>query len=172
MPAVDTAPQDIHHLYCNHHDWLLSWLQNRLNCILDAEDLTQDTFTRIIAKRHVAAIREPRAYLVTIARSLLINHYRRKDIEQACLEALAALPQPEVLSPQVRHELLETLYQINALLDGLPPKVKTAFLLSQLDGLSYREIAEQLSVSVSSVKKYMYRASYHCVSYLLEIDAA
>lgn len=163
------SPQtELRQLYCNHHGWLRGWLQKRLDCLCDAEDLSHDTFTRILVGRDVSAIREPRSYLATIARGLVINHYRRQDIERACLEALSALPEPIAISPEQRHELLETLYEINALLDGLPTKVKKAFLLSQLDGLTYRQIAEQMEVSVSSVKKYMYRASVHCLSYKLE----
>lgn len=169
--AVDeSARLAVGDLYDDHNRWLIGWLHNRLNCVRDAEDLAQDTFTRIIAGRDVSALKEPRAYLATIARGLVVNHYRRKDIERACLEALSVLPQREVLSPEARHQLLETLYQINALLDGLPVKVKKAFLFSQLDGLTYRQIAERMDVSVSSVKKYMYKASCHMLSFQIELN--
>ena len=171
MPS-STDLRVVDSIYREHNGWLRSWLRRRLDCSEVAADLTHDTFTRIIVGRDIASIREPRAYLATIARGLVINHYRRKDIERACLQALAALPQPEAISPEWRHELLQTLYQINDLLDGLPAKVKKAFLLSQLDGLTYRQIAEQMNVSISSVKKYMYRASCHCVSYMIESEAA
>ncbi|MNU05701.1 putative RNA polymerase sigma factor FecI [compost metagenome] len=51
---------------------------------------------------------------------------------------------------------------MDALLDGLPPKVRTAFLLSRLDGLGYKEIAAQLGVSLRSVESYMAKAIRHC----------
>jgi RNA polymerase sigma-70 factor (ECF subfamily) len=38
-------------------------------------------------------VQEPRAYLTTIARNLLINHVRRRAIEQAYLDALALMPE-------------------------------------------------------------------------------
>jgi RNA polymerase sigma-70 factor (ECF subfamily) len=47
-------------------------------------------------------------------------------------------------------------------LDGLPPKARSAFLLSQLDGLTYPEIAQRLEVSLSSVQQYMVRAMTAC----------
>lgn len=56
------------------------------------------------------------------------------------------------------------------MLDGLGPKIKQAFLLSQLEGLGYAEIALQLSVSVSSVKKYMAKATEHCLLFSLETE--
>ncbi len=56
------------------------------------------------------------------------------------------------------------------MLDGLGPKVKQAFLLSQLEGLGYVDIAARLGVSVSSVKKYMAKATEHCLLFSLEND--
>ena len=63
---------------------------------------------------------------------------------------------------QERLILLQTLTRIDALLDGLRPRVRTAFLLSRLEGLGYQAIAGRLGVSVSSVEKYMATAIRHC----------
>lgn len=49
----------------------------------------------------------------------------------------------------------QTLIEIDTILHNLPGKVRTAPLLRKLDGLSYREIAERLHVSLSSVEKYI-----------------
>lgn len=154
---------DMHRLYSEHHSWLRQLLQRRLSCPSDAADLTHDTFLRVFAGRDLVVIREPRSYLATIARSLLINHYRRKELERAYLQALACLPEAEVPGPEVRYSLLQTLMEIDALLDGLPDKVRTAFLLSQLEGLTYAQIASRLGVSHSSVKQYMLKAVSHCM---------
>ena len=56
------------------------------------------------------------------------------------------------------------------MLDGLGPKIKQAFLLSQLEGLGYAEIAQRLGVSVSSVKKYMAKVVEHCLLFSLETE--
>jgi RNA polymerase sigma-70 factor (ECF subfamily) len=72
------------------------------------------------------------------------------------------LPEAQVPSPEHQLILLETLAHIDALLDGLAPKVRTAFLLSRLEGLGYKEIAIRLGVSLSSVEKYMATAIRHC----------
>ena len=53
------------------------------------------------------------------------------------------------------------------MLCGLGDKVRRAFLMSQLEGASYAEIASTLGVTVSSVKKYMARATEHCLVYAL-----
>jgi RNA polymerase sigma-70 factor (ECF subfamily) len=60
--------------------------------------------------------------------------------------------------------ILETLHQIDGLLRGLSPRTRSAFLLSQLEGLTYADIALRLGVSVSMVKKYMLQAITHCMA--------
>jgi RNA polymerase sigma-70 factor (ECF subfamily) len=54
------------------------------------------------------------------------------------------------------------------MLDGLGAKPKQAFLMSQLEGLTYAEIARRLEVSVSSVNKYMARAIERCLLAMLD----
>ncbi|MGK9608215.1 sigma factor-like helix-turn-helix DNA-binding protein, partial [Salmonella enterica subsp. enterica] len=88
--------------------------------------------------------------------------FRRHKVEQAYLQALAHLPEQQMPAPEERLILLETLTRIDALLDGLKPNVRTAFLLSRLEGLGYQAIAGRLGVSVSSVEKYMATAIRHC----------
>lgn len=71
--------QMLHRFYADHHGWLNGWLRRQLGCSQRAADLVQDTFVRVLSKDDdMAAIREPRAYLHTIAKGLLINHWRRR----------------------------------------------------------------------------------------------
>ncbi|WP_407310665.1 sigma-70 family RNA polymerase sigma factor [Pseudomonas sp. nanlin1] len=162
--AVMAKEQSLHDLYRDHRGWLEGWLRQRLGNAWDAADLSQDTFLRVFASpQALAEVREPRAYLVTVGKRLLSNFYQRRSLEQAYLEALAQLPQDSVPSPEQRWVLLETLQALDELLDGLPPAVRRAFLLSQLEGLGYREIAERLQVSERTIKRYMAQAYEHCL---------
>ncbi|EMP7213485.1 MULTISPECIES: sigma-70 family RNA polymerase sigma factor [Pseudomonas] len=162
-PASATRHVDIQALYLDHHAWLLGWLRKRLRHSEGAADLAQDTFLHILGKpAPLQDIRQPRAWLSVVARGLLIDRLRRQRVEQAYLEAIAHLPEAQVPSPEHQLILLETLAHIDALLDGLAPKVRTAFLLSRLEGLGYKEIAIRLGVSLSSVEKYMATAIRHC----------
>jgi RNA polymerase sigma-70 factor (ECF subfamily) len=163
--AEVTSPNALHDWYNEHHGWLQGWLSKRLGCSFNAADLAQDTFLRLLTKgRDLPAVREPRAYLSTIAHSLLVNHWRRQHIERAYLEALADRPEQYVPSPESRELIIESLVQIDTLLNKLPEKVRTAFLMSQLDGLTYALIAESLGVSERMVKKYMAQAMLHCLT--------
>jgi RNA polymerase sigma-70 factor (ECF subfamily) len=163
MSANDlTLRSAVNDLYCEHHGWLHGWLRKRLGNGFDAADLAQDTFVRVIKARSALEIREPRPYLSRIAKGLLIDLFRRRSLEQAYLEALAALP--EAVHPSLEEQaiLLQALVEIDRLLQGLGAKVKQVFLLSQFDGLTYPQIAEQLNISVRSVNNYMAKAMEHC----------
>ena len=154
---------DVRNLYSDHHHWLVNWLRRRLRNAENADDMAQDTFLYVLGKpEQVAQLREPRAWLSSIAKGLMIDRYRRQQVEQAYLQALAHVPEQDMPSPEERLILLQPLTRIDALLDGLKPNVRTAFLLSRLEGLGYQAIAERLGVSVSSVEKYMATAIRHC----------
>lgn len=153
-------------IYSEHHRWLLSWLRRKLNCADHAADLAQDTFVRLLtapAERTAFTLREPRAYLTTIAQRLVIDHYRRQSLEQAWLETLATMPEAMTPSPEDRLIILQTLHKVDAMLDGLPPRVRSTFLLSQLEGLGYATIAARLNISERTVKRYMAAAFEHCI---------
>jgi RNA polymerase sigma-70 factor (ECF subfamily) len=150
-------------LYSQHHSWLQRWLCVKLGNASDADDLAQDTFTRILGRADLAALHEPRAFLTTVAKGVLVNWYQRQALERAYLEALAALPEPTTISPEQRLLILETLHVIDAMLDALPPKVKQAFLMAQLDGMGYADIAAHLNLSLITIKRYMKQAFLQCL---------
>ncbi|RZT10392.1 RNA polymerase sigma-70 factor, ECF subfamily [Duganella sp. CF402] len=150
-------------LYSKHHSWLHRWLCAKLGNTHDADDLAQDTFTRILGRSDLTVLVEPRAYLTTVAKGVLVNWFQRQSLERVYLEALAALPEPTAISPEQRMVILETLHDIDAMLDTLPPKVRQAFLLSQLDGMGYAEIATRLDLSLITIKRYMKQAFLQCL---------
>ncbi|RSZ42527.1 MULTISPECIES: sigma-70 family RNA polymerase sigma factor [unclassified Variovorax] len=171
MAAGEPSLQrEVHHLYREHHGWLFNWLRGRLGNSFDAADIAHDTFMRIWIGLRAGAIptlREPRAYLTTVARRLVINHHERQSLERAYQASLALLPEALVPSVEERAILLETLHELDALLDELPDRVRTAFLLSQLEGLAYEDIAVQLGVSVRTVTRYMAQGFAQCLRLML-----
>jgi RNA polymerase sigma-70 factor (ECF subfamily) len=158
-----TGADSLHSLYAHHHGWLLERLRRKLGNACDAADLTQDTFIRAFVAGGIESIREPRAWLTTIARNLLLAHYRRRSLETAYLDALAALPEPSAAAPEHQALILEAVHEIDAMLDGLPTRVRDAFLLAQLEGLTYAQISEQLGVCERSVKRYVAQAFAQCI---------
>ncbi|MFH6569017.1 MULTISPECIES: sigma-70 family RNA polymerase sigma factor [Pseudomonas] len=152
-------------LYCEHHGWLFGWLRRKLGCAQNAADLAQDTFTRILnARESVATLREPRAFLSTTARRLIIDQVRRKQIENAYLQELALTAEAleGFQSPEQILTTLEALEQIAFILEGMQDKARQAFVLYYLDGLTQSEIARQLELSDRTVRKYLIQALLHC----------
>ncbi|WP_028605454.1 sigma-70 family RNA polymerase sigma factor [Ottowia thiooxydans] len=162
MSTLETAsPNSVESLYRNHHGWLQGWLRGKLGSAFDAADLAHDTFLRILLDSNAQAIREPRSYLATVAGRVVVDHYRRQALERAYLDALSHWPAQQALSAEERAILLETLYEIDAMLEGLGSRIKQVFILSQFEGLTYAQIAEQLGMSLRTVNKYMTQAVTH-----------
>ncbi len=164
MPSQDFVQT----LYTHHHGWLHTWLRCKLGNAADAADLAQDTFVRLLQRREQLELTAPRAFLRTVARGLVIDHWRREELHRAYLEALSHLPEAQAPSAETRELLFELLERIAQMLEGLKPKVRRAFLLAQCEGLPHKEIAEQMGVSLRSVERYIADALYHC--YLLRYE--
>lgn len=162
MNASECAVPTIELLYRDHHMWLRSWLHRRLRDSFAAADLTHDAFLRVLTKDVPPVIREPRALLTTIANGLVLNMRRRQRIERAYLETLDLLPEAVAPSLETQAVIIEILVEIDRLLDGLPRRVRQAFLLSQLDGLKQNEIAMRLGISIPTVKRHVARALQQC----------
>lgn len=157
-------------LYRDHSTWLQSWFRSRLGCPHQAADLAHDTFVRVLVQHDECRwqpLRKPRAFLRIIANGLLVDHYRRRSLERSYLEALAAMPEAVTISLEDKEILLETLHRIDAMLVTLPEPVRRAFLLSQLEGLTYAQIAEQMRVSVRTIKRYMQQGFSQCLAAML-----
>uniref|UniRef100_A0A1I8AFF5 cystathionine gamma-lyase n=1 Tax=Steinernema glaseri TaxID=37863 RepID=A0A1I8AFF5_9BILA len=102
----------------------------------------------------------------------LVRLSRRKQVERAWQQTLAN--QPQRIAPSEEHQalILETLGQLQAMLERLPAPVAEAFCLAQLQGLNYRQIATQLGVSERTVTKYMAQAMLQCLLLEVELDGA
>ena len=158
LPAVEQ-------LYRHHHGWLQGWLHRKLGDSGDAADLAQDTFVRLMAARRPPVLREePRALITHIAKGLLIDHWRRRAVQQAYLDAIAHLPEPQVPSPETGLMIVQTLVAIDAMLQRLPAATREMFLLAQLDGLTLQEISQQTGKPVITVRRHLRKALMACMT--------
>ena len=150
-------------LYHEHHQWLYHWLSRRLHCINDAADLSHDTYLRIMSSgRSPSTANDCRPFLMQVAKGLVIDLHRRRALESSYLDALTHMQPCYTPSAEEAELILELLIKIDSALDNLPTKVRETFLLSRFEGLTYSAIAEQMAISVGSVRKYMLKASAAC----------
>lgn len=171
--SAGCAGSELENLYRAHHGWIRQWLQRKLGNAHDAAELAQDVFVRLLSKpRSFNDAEHAKAYLGRMSRNACVDFWRRRRIEQAYMEVLAA--QPEQLLPSLEHQaiILETLAQLQAMIDRMPKRVAQAFCLAQLQGMKQREIAEQLKVSERSVSNYLTQAMYQCLVLEVELDAS
>lgn len=121
MPASPTAAPNVALLYQEHHGWITGWLRRKLDDGAQAQDLAHDTFMQLLSARQLPPLDEPRAYLLTVARRTLFSFWRRREIEQAYIDALARQPLDFQPSEQDRYAILQALEAVDRALDGLPP---------------------------------------------------
>lgn len=131
---------------------------------MSAADLAHDAFLRLIlrpAPEGFATAGAARAYLRTMAQGLCTDLWRRREVEQAWLESLAAQPEAYAPSPEHQALVIETLMEVGEWLGRLPEKVRSAFIQAQIHGLSTREIADRMGVSLRMVQKHLAQAMLH-----------
>jgi RNA polymerase sigma-70 factor (ECF subfamily) len=124
-----------------------------------AKDLTQDIFLKIWDHRQkLPAIRNFDSYLYTIARNLVRDQLRTAIFRESNREFLLHYFSAKGISPQEILEEKQLGEKVKAAISSLPLKLQQVFTLSQLEGLSHKEIAGRLEISPLSSKTYMVRA--------------
>ncbi len=145
-----------------HVDDLLGHLRARLPRREDAQDIAQEACLKLLQTgRKANDIRNPKAYLYRIAHHLVHHHYagvsKRGEVADVHVDAI---PSDE---DSVEYLTIDSLrrQQINHAMRELPPKCQQALLLRWQEGLRVNEIAAQMDLSRSMVKKYLARGLAH-----------
>lgn len=128
-----------------------------------AEDFLHSAFLRLeeYRARRETPVDNPAGFLVRAAVNIAVDEARRdrvRSIVDAPIEELTGLAdngplQDEVLAARKRLE------RVRLGLEQLSPRTREIFLMHRLDGLKYREIAEELGVTVSAVEKHVAKAA-------------
>jgi len=149
-------------LYADHRSWLQGWLRRKLGDSAQAQDLLHDTFVQLLCARHLPALDNPRAYLTTMAQRTLYAFWRRRDLERAYLDTLAAQPLALHPSEEERYAIVQALQAVDRILCSLPDTTRRVLLLNQLQELTYPQIAERLGIAEITVRRHMARAIEAC----------
>lgn len=157
MPArAISPPDDFSETYVRHHAWLQAWLTRRLGCAQRAADVSQDTFLRLLlGGPALGVLQEPRAWLTTTARRLVIDDARRRRIEADYIAALASAGETLAASPEQVLTAVQALVAIEQALERVGPKAREAFLRHCFEGEPQADVARTLGVSTRMVHKYI-----------------
>jgi RNA polymerase sigma-70 factor (ECF subfamily) len=144
---------------------LRRFLSVRLRNVHDVPDVAQEVFLRLLRVERQEAIRNPEAYLFTVASHVLQQYTLRRssdpvyvDITDAALE----LAGPAGDDPAAKVDNAQRVVQLERTLNQLPPKVAAALVLHRVGGYTVQEVADQLGIGRESAKKYLMRAAQHC----------
>ncbi|ATH81681.1 RNA polymerase subunit sigma-24 [Ectopseudomonas mendocina] len=143
---------------------LLNLATRVLGCRSRAEDVLQDAFLKLWeGSLNLSRVDAPERYLTRLVRNLSIDHLRRLQLEQRYGAAgeLADL-QPSEISPEQAVGGQQAVRQLLDALAELTPRMRRVFTLSQLDGLTQREVATQLGASPALISLILRDTLGHC----------
>jgi RNA polymerase sigma factor (sigma-70 family) len=152
-------------LFAEHRSALQAFLYRRVRRRPDAAELAQEVYVRLLRVPDIGAIRDPGAFLYTVASNLARDHARRERSHGTVLDVHDPLVQEELAElPGFAGQLdaARRIKRLGEVLDQLPPKCHAALVMQYWQGLSYEEIAVRLGVSTHMVKKYLSQAMVHC----------
>jgi RNA polymerase sigma-70 factor (ECF subfamily) len=133
---------------------LCRYVQQKYSRAGEADDIVQDAFQNILNAGNIDSLTNPRAYLYKTAKNIALNRLRQKDCQNGIFVGIddhelvgAPLDRQIIAEIDVRH--------ITRVLERLPEKDRVTFLMNRMDGKSYKEISEELGITVSSIEKRM-----------------
>jgi RNA polymerase sigma-70 factor (family 1) len=118
-----------------------------------ATDIAQETFIKVWEKQFEYQPNKTKSLLYKIALDKYITHYRKGKVEAKYLNELKFNFTEGVSTNSLEYEELKDHYEKT--LAKLPEKQREVFLMSRLEELSYKEIAERLKIGVKAVEKRM-----------------
>jgi RNA polymerase sigma-19 factor, ECF subfamily len=146
----------VERLFREYGSLLEAFLYRRIGSHPDAIELAQETYVRMLQIKDMAGIRNPRAYMFTVAARLASEHLARQRREQATLDISDPVVEPELSDePNFAEQIDEacSAARLHEVLAELPPRLRATFWLAHAHGMSYEEIARHLGVSKETVKK-------------------
>ena len=139
---------------------LLRFIGARLANEQDANELTQEAYLRLLRASDSKLIRDPAAYLFRIARNLLHEWYTSSHLPQETLDNLELAD--EGLTLEDHADIAQNIDRLEKVLQRLSPKCRAVVLMHRRDGMTYDEIAAELGISSSMVKKHLSRGLAQC----------
>ena len=163
IDGVSINERTFEEIYLSYFPRLLRFAREYVAVEEDAENIVQDVFLTLWERRDELKIQVTTSYLFVLIKNRCIDHLRRMkhavigkkrmqehfDYEQQMkLYSLEALDPVLVADTDVERI-------IHHAINSLPPKCREVFVLHKIDGKKYRDIAEEMNISVSTVENHM-----------------
>jgi RNA polymerase sigma-70 factor (ECF subfamily) len=139
---------------------IMRFLRVRLALEADRDDIIQDLMIRLLRienleEKLVSEGSNTKAYLLSIAANLVKDLYRRKQVRGVQSDDALGGICSDNDDPEKQLSRQQTLTKVSEVLDSVKPVQKEAFLSNRLENKSYRQISEEMGVSVSTIERHI-----------------
>jgi len=126
------------------------FIGRRVDARVDIEDLAQETYLRLLRARDLGEVRDPKAYLLTVA-SNVVSEWRHR-------EPPANLFVEDGSAPVLEVDAVISQGELDQVLADFPPLTRAVVLLRFRDNLSCKDIARTLQLTDRQVRRHLTRA--------------
>ncbi len=169
MPPQDpeTARWFAEHLQV-HEAMLRGWLHSRFPQIPDFDDIIQEAYARVLAARAQRPLLAPKAFFFATARNLAYDHFRKSAVTLPNVlrefDELSVLDETADIAETVaRNQEIELMTQA---IQSLPDRCRQVLTLRNVYGLSHREIAAQMGISIRTVETQVTTGIKRCTQFM------
>lgn len=171
--AGEVVPAPIAQVISSEQNKLKNFIRRRVSDEADVEDVLQDVFYELVkAYDAFTPLRQTTAWLYRVARNRIIDLFRRRSTDRSRLEwprrdedggflAIEAwLPSPEA-GPEAEYARRILLEELDVALEELPLEQRDVFIAHELEGRSFKELAEASGLSVNTLLSRKHYAVLH-----------
>lgn len=154
--------------FLEHNTFLMKFLSGFLPAQHDIEDVAQEAYLRAYIAEQGESIEQPKAFLFRVAKNLALTRLTRKSrqITDYIEEAGASVLSDTASATDYEVEAQQCIGLYCEAVASLPKKCRQVFLLRKVHGLAHKEIGRRMSLSISSVEKYLRQAILACEAHL------
>lgn len=156
MPNSVCEEKIFQSIFMDQSERLRNFLYYKSGSLQQAEDLTQDAFSKLWENCAKVTLEKSKSFLFTVANNLFLNQVEHQKVVLKFEKK--GHTQKSDLTPQFLLEEKEFQQKLETAIGNLPEGQRIVFLMNRIDKKKYREIAEELKISVKAVEKRMHKA--------------
>ena len=143
-------------IYFEYSEYLRNFLYYKSGDMVLAEDICHDSYIKLWENCSKVTIEKAKSYLFTIANNLFLNKAKKDKVILKFGKTLAS--KSDHNDPHFILQKDEFKQKLEKAISELPETQREVFLMNRIDKKKYKEIAEELGVSVKAVEKRMHKA--------------
>ena len=152
--GTNISSKDAAKVFKEHFDHLVIYVNQYVASVPTAEDIVQDMFLKLWEKDRLAE--QSPAFLYTCARNAALNYLRTQRTDSFSIEEAESFDVEDQIEDQLAY--MEKLERIYKAIESLSPQCREVLKKIYFEGKSYAETAEEMNVSLSTIKTHIYLA--------------